>query len=203
MKLCYHPCTTREINSLFPIEGFKNRKSRDAKRSEVVKRMNDKRWLHVLGTWRQERGRPLQVYCTRIERADRIEHEYGMTEVLFACQRLDALRGKDVDKELRPDAQCSSTEGLLLWEYHTGTMKRKDQLKRFQTYEDSATDGLILFVCKTPEKMIEAMEWASFMNKSIVFTTVEKVLSEPLGKGTWINAKGEPQTVGKVISRPL
>ena len=199
MRYCYHPSTNREIALAFPLENFKDEKSRSAKRAEVTKRMINKGWLHDIGTYSSGRGRPLQVVCTWLLRADRIQHEYPLTRVIAAYGIWDALRGKDVDVDLRPDAEL----GVFHFEYHTGTMKKRDQVRRLQAYEDSCKEAVVLFVCKTVESMIEVRDWASFMTTEIYFTTVEKVVSQPLANDTWINLRGEEVSVGKRLTKPL
>ena len=82
-------------------------------------------------------------------------------------------------------------------------MKKRDQVKRLKAYEESTKEAVVLFVCKTAESMIEVMDWASFMTKEIAFTTVEKVVSEPLANDTWLNLRGEEVAIGKRLTQPL
>lgn len=169
--------------------GFFRSKTRASKR---LRRLVEKKHLHITGSVCLKNGRPEYVYCRRSlhVKADNLLHEVQLSRICFRIHADEVRRGPaEVDRYLLPDAELRINGRRFLLEFDAGTMGLDAIITtRFAKYR--SCDDLVLWVCATQARMERLRRHAESIRSIALFTTLELVLRAPHAP-LWMDFDGE------------
>ena len=151
-------------------------------------------------------GRPFDVYANRLSpQRKHLWHEVLLTTflLLYEGSGLVIRDPKEVNRQLRPDAEIFMADKLFYVELDTGSetldVQVRDRQKLYESPESllphqspsgqpcyaSVThlhDVFLLYVTQAPTRMRNLMQVSSPVSGLALFTTLSDVVAEPFGK---------------------
>ena len=142
---------------------------------QITKKLNEKELLHYGGTIASG-GRP-EIFFYRHHLANHLwNHEIGISRFFEAMGWPHGRRYRDVDPEIRPDAELLINDSLYFVEWDTGSESRTQWLKRISHYTGDFT---LLVVTRDEKRLKDLVDWSGQLEDSVYLTTMEHALLTP------------------------
>lgn len=134
-------------------------------------------------------GRPKRIYFGKKLSAYMLEHEWRVTQILIVYP-FPAVRGTEVDPQLRPDATLWIEGEPYHLEMDMGTETTKKVASRMYTYEYSG--GAVLVVCQSPGRAESLHQ--KFKYRSLMFGVFDEILATPFGD-VWLGWEDDEEVM--------
>lgn len=181
-RVSIHPCTPQQLMDFFPCKTIGYRR--------IVKLRNRKRITHRGTAMINHSGRPQDVYCNDWKpKHNNLRHEVLLTDFLLLYPDAAIVRGYDVDRKIRPDAEMSFDNGKKhhFVELDTGHVRYNKLKERWKAYGN--TKDLLLVVTSTQKRLQNLLKHSQRVAHIAVFTTLAEARKNPHGK-IWIDTSG-------------
>ena len=187
-----HPLTIEQIKQL---AGFTTRNQAAVWTAQM--RKQDR--LTYVGSLKNGIGRPLDVLCNGWQpKLDNLRHEIKGTAfciayyfALLAFGITPLFRRGYYVGEFRPDIEMVIGDTTYLIEIDCGTMTKPQVKRRWQKYK-KCEDTILIVAVSNPlraidsnERIQELIRWSPDLYEKAVFTTLEHLVSDPLGAVYW------------------
>jgi hypothetical protein len=177
-----HPATAAMLVSLgwFPSKGKALRR---------LARLVHRKLIRLVGTVCQKAGRPENVYCRWLPKADQLLHEVQLTQLALRINAERIARGPHIaDTVIRPDAEVWINGHPYYLEWDRGTMSYGQVARqRFRKYE--ACRCMVLWVCPTDVRREGLRRRAEGIRHIALFATAGEALASP-HQPIWVDYNG-------------
>lgn len=129
-------------------------------------------------------GRPLDCYSNSWTPPLRLlRHEALLTDFLLLYPQATTIRGKFVNRRIRPDAeiQFSNNQPRRFVEFDTGSISLQE-IERGQRRRYRGVNDLVLYVTLTEERLEDLIRHSKYIRDIALFTTLERAKADPHGK---------------------
>ena len=152
--------------------------------------------IRYVGSYMEkESGSPRKVFCNGWRPpVDTLPHEIMGTRFLLKYDLDKCVRGYDVDKRTRADAEIWMGGRKYLVEIDTGKVKYRRIQARWRKYR--GVEDFLLVVTSTEDRMKRVIEHSSEVAGIALFTTLDKALDDPYGV-IWVDCFGKEVALPK------
>ena len=135
-------------------------------------------------------GRPESVFCNGWKpKYDHLKHEVGLSDFLLLYHKAEIVRGWQVHRTLRPDAEMTLNGILHYVELDSGKQSLSAVQRRQRVYR--GVDELVLYVTLLSPRRLEGLRRVSKALANVVlFTTLTEAMADPRGQ-IWLNCEGD------------
>jgi hypothetical protein len=113
-----------------------------------------------------------------------------VTEFLLLFPKAQVVRGYNVDKRIRPDAEIAIGDLRFLLELDTGKMTHRQLRFKWLKRYAGVTDYMLFVTLGSSDRLDRVIRNAKRVHDIALFATFSEVMQCPYGK-VWTDAKGK------------